>query len=71
MSNAADVPSNLAFVAVGLLGLFRLQQRQKTVEPAARLSLNISFLGHFLTGFGSAYFHWNPTNENWSPTVCQ
>jgi len=61
--NAADVLSNLAFVAVGLLGLFRLQQRQRALQPAARLSLNVFFLGLFLTGFGSAYFHWNPTNE--------
>ncbi len=61
--NAADVLSNLPFVAVGLLGLFRLQQGLRPLEPVARLSLNIFFLGLFLTGFGSAYFHWSPTNE--------
>ena len=61
--NAADVLSNLAFVAVGLLGLYRLQQGHRPLEPVARLSLNIFFLGLFLTGFGSAYFHWNPTDE--------
>jgi hypothetical protein len=61
--NAADVLSNLAFVAVGLLGLFRLQQGQRPLDPVVRLSLNVFFLGLFLTGFGSAYFHWNPTNE--------
>ena len=61
--NAADVLSNLAFVVVGLLGLYRLQQGQRSLEPVAKLSLNVFFLGLFLTGFGSAYFHWNPTNE--------
>jgi Ceramidase len=61
--NAADVLSNLAFVAVGLLGLYRLQLGLRPLEPVARLSLNVFFLGLFLTGFGSAYFHWNPTNE--------
>jgi len=61
--NAADVLSNLAFVAVGLLGLYRLQRGRPVPDPVARLSLNVFFLGLFLTGFGSAYFHWNPTNE--------
>ena len=61
--NAADVLSNLAFVAVGLLGLSRLRQGPRPLESITRLSLNVFFLGLFLTGFGSAYFHWNPTNE--------
>ena len=60
--NAADVLSNFAFVAVGLVGLFRIHQRQKPLEPVFRLSLSVFFLGFFLTGFGSAYYHWNPTN---------
>ena len=61
--NAADVLSNLAFVAVGLLGLNRLQKGLGPTEPVARFSLYTFFIGLFLTGFGSAYFHWNPTNE--------
>ena len=61
--NAADVLSNLAFVAVGLVGLYRLQQRYGTLQRVTRDSLNLFFLGLFLTGLGSAYFHWNPTNE--------
>jgi hypothetical protein len=60
--NAADVLSNLAFVAVGLLGLARVQQGQRPLMPAVRISLNVFFLGLFLTGFGSAYYHWNPTD---------
>ena len=61
--NAADVLSNLAFVAVGLIGLYRLQQRHGSLQRVTRDSLNLFFLGLFLTGLGSAYFHWNPTNE--------
>jgi Ceramidase len=61
--NAADVLSNLAFVAVGLVGLCRLRQGYVALEPVTRVSLYLFFLGLFLTGFGSAYFHWNPTNE--------
>lgn len=61
--NAADVLSNLAFVTVGLVGFFRLQSRHHHLTPAVRLSLNVFFLGLVLTGFGSAYYHWNPTNE--------
>lgn len=61
--NAADVLSNLAFVAVGLLGLVRLQRTPRPLAPAVRLSLNVFFFGLFLTGFGSAYFHWNPNDE--------
>ena len=61
--NAADVLSNLAFVAVGLLGLLRLQQNQRPLPSMVRVSLYVFFIGFFLTGFGSAYYHWNPTNE--------
>lgn len=61
--NAADVLSNLAFVAVGLRGLYRLQQGIRPLSPVVRLSLNVFFLGFFLTGFGSAYYHWNPNNQ--------
>jgi len=61
--NAADVLSNLAFVAVGLLGLLRLVRGLGPQEPVARLSLYTFFIGLFLTGFGSAWFHWNPTND--------
>ncbi len=62
--NAADLLSNLAFVAVGLLGLLRLQQNQRPLPSAVRVSLYVFFVGFFLTGFGSGYYHWNPTNES-------
>lgn len=61
--NAADVLSNLAFVAVGLLGFYRVQQGQRPLPQVVRISLNVFFLGLFITGFGSAYYHWNPNDE--------
>lgn len=61
--NAADVLSNLAFVIVGVLGLSRLGRREVPLSAVTRMSLNVFFVGLVLTGFGSAYFHWNPTNE--------
>jgi hypothetical protein len=60
--NAANVLSNLAFVAVGLLGLIRLGPGHRPLMPAVRLGLGVFFLGLFLTGFGSGYYHWRPTN---------
>ncbi len=61
--NVADVLSNLAFVAVGLLGFYRVQQGQRPLPQVVRISLNVFFLGLFITGFGSAYYHWNPNDE--------
>src|SRR6516164_2155227 len=52
--NFWNVVSNLPFIAVGAAGL-----RQFYRDPAT-LAL---FLGIFLTGFGSSYYHWNPNND--------
>ena len=60
--NAADVLSNAAFVAVGVLGLLRLKQGTRPLHKVVRLSLMFFFAGLVLTGFGSAYFHWEPNN---------
>ncbi len=60
--NAADVISNLAFVFVGLLGLARLQQGTRPLTRVVRISMTVFFVGLFLTGFGSAYYHLNPND---------
>ena len=49
--NFWDVVSNLPFIAVGAAGLLRLRRDPTTT---------VLFLGIFLTGFGSSYYHWNP-----------
>ena len=62
--NAADVLSNLAIVAVGYSTVARLLRGPPLLPLAVRVSLYVFFLGFFLTGFGSGYYHWNPTNES-------
>jgi hypothetical protein len=46
-----NVMSNLAFILVGALGLMHVRRS---------LSASIFFLGVFLTGFTSSYYHWAP-----------
>lgn len=60
--NAADVLSNLAFVLVGLLGLWRLARAGRSLDPVVRAGLLAFFLGLLLTGFGSGYYHWAPND---------
>ena len=51
--NFWNVVSNLPFILVGAAGL-RYFQRD--------MSAGVFFLGVFLTGFSSSYYHWNPTD---------
>lgn len=51
--NFWNVVSNLPFIAVGAVGLWQFHR-----DPA----IVVIFLGIFLTGFGSAYYHWNPND---------
>lgn len=51
--NFWNVVSNIPFIAVGAIGLARFH------DSAARIVL---FSGFFLTGFGSAYYHWDPND---------
>ena len=47
-----NVISNLPFILVGALGLMRVRD----------MSGWVFFLGVFLAGFGSSYYHWNPND---------
>ena len=49
-----NVVSNLPFVLVGAAGLWQFARDR---------AIFVLFLGVFLTGFGSAYYHWNPNND--------
>lgn len=49
-----NVVSNLPFLLVGVLGLIRVLRRD--------LSASLFFLGVFLTGFSSSYYHWAPND---------
>ena len=52
--NFWNVVSNLPFIAVGALGLSKFYQKPATF---------VLFSGFLLTGFGSSYYHWNPSDE--------
>jgi hypothetical protein len=51
--NFWNVVSNIPFIVVGAVGLVRFR------DDTARIVL---FLGFFLTGIGSAYYHWDPND---------
>lgn len=57
---AGDVLSNLAILAAGLLGL-ALRPRM-TVAAEERTAVNVLVAAAILTAFGSAYYHWAPSN---------
>src|SRR4051812_16521232 len=51
--NFWNVVSNLPFIAVGAMGLQYFRRD---------MSAGLFFLGVFLTGFSSSYYHWNPND---------
>ena len=59
-----DVLSNAPFVVVGICGLAVLRRRPTAARRGPeRAAWTTAFVGVALTGFGSAYYHWRPTNE--------
>jgi hypothetical protein len=59
--NFVDVASNAGFLIVGVLGL-RLWAARRRV-PGASLSWRVFFLAVGAIAFGSAYYHFAPSNE--------
>jgi len=57
--NFWNVISNLPFVLVGAVGLWQFGRDRASF---------VLFLGVFLTGFGSAYYHWDPSNDTMTLT---
>jgi hypothetical protein len=53
--NFWNVVSNLPFLAVGAAGLWRFRDDPATI---------VLFLGIFLTGIGSSYYHWDPNDRS-------
>jgi len=64
IDNFFNVFSNLPFVLIGIMGI-RLVALQKASGGLAELqSIYLTFfIGVFLTGFGSAYYHYRPDNR--------
>ena len=64
--NFADVVSNLPFVVIGAAGLVLLRTGSAAVrllDSRERTIYGVLFLGVFLTGFGSAYYHLLPNDD--------
>ena len=60
-----DVISNLPFVLVGLLGLYKsMVSKTITVGKENQKSYNVFFFGLALLGVGSGYYHLAPTNAS-------
>lgn len=56
--NFWNVISNLPFMLVGILGLYKLRS-----GDIVKSQFIIFFIGIALVAVGSAYYHWNPNNE--------
>ena len=65
--NFFDVASNVPFLLAGVLGLWQLVQmkedRSRLVLSQEVFPLAVAFAGTILIFAGSAYYHWNPSNE--------
>jgi len=58
--HAGDVITNFAILLAGMFGL-SLRPRMGVV-PEAGAAVNVLIAASILTAFGSAYYHWAPTN---------
>ena len=58
--NFWNVISNLPFIVIGALGLWKTSKWFK--DYALKNSFFFFFVGIFFTGFGSAYYHYNPND---------
>lgn len=64
MANFFNVLSNLPFVIVGIMGIRLVVLHQITGGLAELRSLYLTFFaGVLMTGFGSAYYHYQPGNQ--------
>ena len=62
--NAHNVISNIGFLIVGTWGLlFSLGRSGKAVTGRLGIVYLVFFVGVFLTGLGSAYYHFQPDNQ--------
>lgn len=58
--NVLDVTSNLPFLVIGLMGVYHCLRQP---ERDARYSWPLFFVGVSCVAFGSAYYHWSPSNR--------
>lgn len=59
-----NVASNIPFLLVGGAGVYYLKSKNRPgMLPELYIAYLVFFAGIFLTGFGSAYFHYAPDND--------
>ncbi|MDP1664868.1 MAG: ceramidase domain-containing protein [Methylobacter sp.] len=64
IANFFNVLSNLPFVIIGIMGVRLVALRKATGGLAELQAMYLTFfVGVFLTGFGSAYYHYQPDNQ--------
>jgi hypothetical protein len=67
--NSLNVLSNVGFLLVGRVGLGFLWNKttvkasRRFIEPSERIPYAAFFLGIIFTCFGSAYYHWRPSDS--------
>jgi hypothetical protein len=61
IGNFGNVMSNIFFLVAAVWGWVELGRRE--TGPNVRLIYGVLFAGVFLTGLGSAYYHWHPDND--------
>jgi hypothetical protein len=65
--NFGDVVSNVVFLVVGVLGLWKLveirEDRSRLILKQEMIPFGVAFTGTMLIFAGSAYYHWAPSNE--------
>ena len=60
--NGWNVLSNALLIPAGIYGLLAMR-RAAFVDRTSRAAAIVVFGGVILTAFGSAYYHWSPTND--------
>lgn len=64
IANFYNVMSNLPFFVVGIMGIRLIALRKATGGLTELQPMYLAFfVGVFLTGFGSAYYHYQPDNQ--------
>jgi hypothetical protein len=64
VANFLNVLSNLPFVIIGIMGIRLVASHKATGGLAELQAIYVTFfVGVFLTGFGSAYYHYQPGNQ--------
>lgn len=58
-----NVVSNIPFLIVGILGVLAVSSANRGYLPELRVPYVTFFVGVLLTGLGSIFYHWNPSNN--------